>query len=442
MKNTLALVLMVFGIVGCATTVKTPDEPFLFQKNPGDMEGFHYFKDDEALKSLVGIGNIDQDKADTFKRCMGLPLSTPIYELVMYFSGYSMPEENRKYNPNYDEKRRSGEDGCNGIAFSDYGIFVNSSERYFISYEDLLSPQTSYKIVDDNTFEISVNTSEERFIFTSSSANNMSSRLLDIFTNAQNEFVYNPRTYEQGRLSEPAKLSVNFFHLIEKSGLDILSIAPNISSRKENAFRKCNRIPDNENLLAYFDFTFFVRTGCEGVAFTDKGFYVKPGKWAGANFYSSVSGGRGRWFYSYQDYMELEYTPPPWGEPEIAPRAFVDTRLRKLFAVLKNGVPTMTEEEILIAAKPRPNQTNIEAAEQILSFILPVYLFSQSFTSSCGLPNRPGSPSTAAPRRVKASYNSRAKKYNKALEACKKNKLISASLLWAWEDIDRVLFQE
>ncbi|MDB9947294.1 hypothetical protein OAD71_03435 [Gammaproteobacteria bacterium] len=430
------LTLMVFGIVGCASTAKTPVEPFLYQKNLDDMQGFHYFKDDEALKSLVGIGNIDLDKADTFKRCMGLPLSTPIYELIGSFSGR-------------EDGYRTRGDGCYSIAFSNLGIFVNSGGRYFISYTDLLSPQTAYKIVDTNTLEISVKSGDERFTYTSY----QSSALLNIFTNAQNEFIYNPRTYEQGKLSEPTILSENFFHLIEKSGLDILSVTPNISSRKENAFRKCNRIPDNEKLLAYFDFTFFVRTGCEGVAFTNKGFYVKPGKWDAMDFYAPsvptvggrvprISGGRGRWFYSYEDYMMLEFKPRRYGQVEIAPRAFVDPRLEKLFAVLRNGVSTMTDEEILIAAKPRPNQTNLEAAEQILSFILPVYLFSQSFTSSCGLPNRPGSPSTAAPRRVKASYNSRAKKYNKALEACKKNKLISASLLWAWEDIDRVLFQE
>jgi hypothetical protein len=428
MKHTLALVLMVFGLVGCASTSFIQTEPFEYQKDPDGMKGFHYY-------GYGPTGTRNLESFDKFKNCMGLGLYTPLYAIHSFGTSKDM--------------------WCFGVSFSDFGIFINNksprrdgsipeTSRAFVSYKDLLSPLTSFRTIKSHVLEININGGNEKFfIITDSDYSFEGPGLLTKFENGKEEFKYNPRDYEESKQfnsMKPMALSKDFFNLIEESGLTILSIAPNIPSRKEKSFRECNSIPDSEKILAYFDFTFFVRTGCEGVAFTNKGFYVKPGKWAAMDCHSKISGGRGRYYYSYQEYMLLEFKTRRCGEVEIAPGAYVDTRLEKLFAVLKNGVSTMTDEEILIAAKPRPNQTNLEAAEQILSIILPVYLFSQS-VSSCSLPNKPGSPSAAAPRRVKASYSSRAKKYNKALASCKKNKTISSALLWFWEDIDEAVFE-
>jgi len=426
MKNTLALVLMVFGIVGCASV---PKEPFVYDENLESLRGFHYYED--ALKDdFITLDKLflDLDKADKFKECMGLDISTDIHVQIVTASWVPT--------------------GCTGIAFSEFGIFVNNvvdgkgqnknmPRRNYISYEELLSNNTTFNIINEFELKILINNGSRKVLLASGVFGNFATRMKKIFLEGRDEHRYNPRKYTktvyQGNKTIPKK----FFELIDESNSDLLNVFPNIPQRKEDSFRKCNKIDESEKFIAYIDLTEFSRNGCEGIAFTNTGFYIKPSKWSEGR----GLGEGGRFFFSYYDYMMYEFTPTSTnlGERSIAPNIFINTGYTKIFDVMRDGV-SLTDEQILNEFKPRySNQTNMEAAKQIVQLALPLFLIKESW-SSCDLPNRPSKPIASSPRSVKSSYNSRSKRYNKAISSCKKNKRAASILLWFWEDVDRAIF--
>ena len=423
---------MVFGIVGCASVTK---EPFIYDENLESLRGFHYYED--ALKDNSILNDklfLNLDKADKFKECMGLDVFTDIYVQLVTASWIA--------------------NGCTGIAFSEFGIFINNAvdgkgqnknmaRRNYISYEELLSNNTTFNIVNDYELKILINNGSRKILLASAPRSisgvyeNFASGMKKIFLQGREEHRYNPRKYTkvvyQGNKTIPTK----FFKLIEESGSDLLNVFPNIPQRKEDNFRKCNKIADAEKFLAYIDLTLFARNGCEGIAFTNTGFYIKPSQWSEGR----MLGEGGRFFFSYYDYMMYEFTPTSTnlGRRSIAPSIFINTEYTKIFDVMRDGV-SLNDEQVLNEFKPRySNQTNMEVAKQIVQLALPLFLIKESF-SSCNLPNRPSTPIASAPRSVKSSFSSRSKKYNKALSTCKKNKGAASILLWFWEDVDRAIF--
>ncbi len=426
MKNTLALVLMVFGIVGCASV---PKEPFVYDENLESLRGFHYYED--ALKDDWFLHDklfLNLDKVDKFKECMGLDVLTDIHVQIVTASWVPT--------------------GCTGIAFSEFGIFINNAvdgkgqnknmpRKNYISYEELLSNNTTFNIINDYELKILINNGSRKVLLASGVFGNFATRMKKIFLEGRDEHRYNPRKYTKMVYQANKTIPKKFFELIDESNSDLLTVFPNISQRKEDNFRKCNKIADTEKFLAYIDLTLFARNGCEGIAFTNTGFYIKPSKWSEGR----GLGEGGRYFFSYYDYMMYEFTPTSTnlGERSIAPTIFINTEYTKVFDVMRDGV-SLTDEQILNEFKPRySNQTNMEAAKQIVQIALPLFLIKESW-SSCDLPNRPSKPIASSPRSVKSSYSSRSKRYNKALSSCKKNKRAASILLWFWEDVDRAIF--
>ena len=426
MKNTLALVLMVFGLVGCTSV---PKEPFAYDENLESLRGFHYYED--ALKDDFVTNDklfLDLDKADKFKECMDLDISTEINVLIATASWVTT--------------------GCTGVAFSEFGIFVNNvvdgkgqnknmPRRNYISYEELLSNNTTFNIINDYELKILINNGSRKVLLASGVFGNFATRMKKIFLEGRDEHRYNPRKYTKVVYQDNKTIPKKFFELIDESGSDLLNVFPNIPQKKEDNFRKCNKIDESEKFIAFIDLTLFARNGCEGIAFTNTGFYIKPSQWSEGR----MLGEGGRFFFSYYDYSMYEFSPSRNnnGQRSIAPRIFINSEYTKIFDVMRDGV-SLTDEQVLNEFKPRySNQTNMEVAKQIVRLALPLFLVKESW-SSCDLPNRPSKPIASSPRSVKSSYNSRSKRYNKALSSCKKNKRAASILLWFWEDVDRAIF--
>jgi hypothetical protein len=424
MKNLLLILPLL--IVGCASV---PKEPFVYAENLESLRGFHYYED--ALKDDWFLHDklfLNLDKADKFKECMGLDVFTDIHVQIVTASWVPT--------------------GCTGIAFSEFGIFINNAvdgkgqnknmpRRNYISYEELLSNNTTFNIINDYELKILINNGSHKILLASGVYGNFASRMKKIFLQGRDEYRYNPRKYSQVVYKGNKTIPKKFFDLIDESNSDLLTVFPNIPQGKEDNFRKCNKIDESEKFIAYIDLTLFARNGCEGIAFTNTGFYIKPSKWSEGR----GLGEGGRFFFSYYDYMMYEFTPTSTnlGERSIAPSIFINTEYTKIFDVMRDGV-SLTDEQVLNEFKPiYSNQTNMEVAKQIVRLALPLFLVKESW-SSCDLPNRPSKPIASSPRSVKSSYNSRSKRYNKALSTCKKNKRAASLLLWFWEDVDRAIF--
>lgn len=432
MNKHLLLILVGFVLIGCASSSNYKTVEVYESK----IKGYEYFKD-ELLEFTSGIlcrGNrcdigigytapvLNLEVVEKFRSCYKKEIPFPIYSII----------DTSTHN-----------NGCGGIAFTDVGIFINNdllfssywttyTGKFFISYDELFHSSTKFKTIKENEFVIEASNTQASIWHPDYEKHDIKD-LVELFEFARQHHWFNPIDFQPPIRVDDFEVPEALFASISKGKSEYISVYPNIKKSVQANFKKCNDINESTKLLAYIDISLFRNNGCNGIGFTANGFYVH-------NFWTDD--GAGKYFFSYQDYLNLGtwyqetfnksmISCSRLGDCQIAPNLKVQTGFASTFIFeILSGEISYSEEQIIAKLTPYvSNQTNLEAAEELFSIAFPIFLIYNSF-KTCDLPNKPSAPSSAAPKRVKNSYNTRAKKYNKALSHCKKSKSISNALLF------------
>jgi len=298
MRTNLALVLMVFGLVGCATPVSY--DGYILKPEDSAMssssEGFGPFK--EALESLAQIYKVDQmeqhvhitptvpmSKEKAFRDCYGLlPDDEPIFALVD--SAISMSNSGK---------------GCIGFVFtskgihSNPGVFAEKSGKSFIPYSTLYSYSTKFS---PQNFGVNINNNAQL----QKPINMEATKLLSV--------LYTARMKSRDTSSEPftlpsaelqlSKISENFLTFSNDAKEEGIYISGSIPPSKEKSFRRCANLDESIDIYILIDATFFGAGSCVGMAYLDTGVIIN-------NSFMHLY--PGTYFLSYDYLLNSDFVP-------------------------------------------------------------------------------------------------------------------------------------
>jgi hypothetical protein len=233
--------------------------------------------------------HIPYQQEENFRECYGLLSDNePIYALfdsATHFSTSNM--------------------GCSGQAFTDKGVHFNpgffslTKGKYFIPYSTLYSYRTDFIATNSTVIIRDIGGNE---VWTDVHVEIDETELKNIYEVARRRSgnrtyqTYVPPSTEYKITTFPEELKELF---AESYVQGLWMTEEDIPARKLEDFKRCVGLTDEE-IFIYLDGTFWGRSGCHGVGFSNSGLYFHNG------WLSYYSGGH---FISYDQLFESDFVP-------------------------------------------------------------------------------------------------------------------------------------
>lgn len=283
--NRLWLVLIVFGIVGCATVqydsyVQPPSASAYAKSDVGFgpfAELMQTLSEKHQAAHISPFIPLNQIKG--FRECYPLPKDEEIYAMVN--TGLSA-------------------DGCKAFVFTSKGVHSNPHAmsivqgQSFFSYSTLYSPLTKYS---PDAQGLNVNQGH-----INAEVNMPDNELYNIFQTARKRSKQNKyKSFKPPSKNLKIKtIPQEIYSMLEFSGMEGLYMKDEIPPNKETSFRRCADISDDVELLVYLDATFFGAGGCAGLAFLNNGILIHN-TW--------LANHSGTYLFAYDYLFESDFVP-------------------------------------------------------------------------------------------------------------------------------------